>query len=305
MKLLCPFCLDMIYSMTGFGKATAEYEHKKITVTIRTLNSKQADLQIRIPQLLKEKELEIRNDIITHIQRGKIDFSLLIETPGGEVLGSVALQKACILEYISQIKDISQEAGIPEPQNWFEVILRLPGATASKNEELVTELPEQEWELIKHTVKSCIEQVNEFRRQEGEMLCNVLTEKINNIASLLDKIQQPEEERVALIKSRLEEGLKAIADGYDPNRLEQEMIYYIEKLDINEEKTRLRNHLDYFIATMDIEPGQGKKLGFIAQEIGREINTMGSKSNHVEMQQIVVQMKDELEQIKEQILNVL
>ncbi|KGN72909.1 hypothetical protein HQ47_08575 [Porphyromonas macacae] len=297
----------MIYSMTGFGKATAEYGNKKIIVTVRTLNSKQADIQVRMPVAFKEKELEIRNLLTSELQRGKIDFTLSVEEQNTSAVGVVNLQPEQIKEYVYQIRRISQEADIPEPINWFEVLLRLPGSTSpiQANEENADEICQEEWDIVKMAIIDSLKQLNEFRKQEGTMLQKVLSEKIENIGSLLREIDQPEGERVAQIKTKLEEALKQISEGFDRNRLEQEMIYYVEKLDVNEEKTRLRNHLDYFLSTMDTLPGQGKKLGFIAQEIGREINTLGSKSNHAEMQQLVVRMKDELEQIKEQVLNVL
>ncbi|WP_282917869.1 YicC/YloC family endoribonuclease [Porphyromonas macacae] len=297
----------MIYSMTGFGKATAEYGNKKIIVTVRTLNSKQADIQVRMPVAFKEKELEIRNLLTSELQRGKIDFTLSVEEQNTSAVGAVNLQPEQIKEYVHQIRRISQEADIPEPINWFEVLLRLPGSTSpiQANEENADEICQEEWDIVKTAIIDSLKQLNEFRKQEGTMLQKVLSEKIENIGSLLREIDQPEGERVAQIKAKLEEALKQISEGFDRNRLEQEMIYYVEKLDVNEEKTRLRNHLDYFLSTMDTLPGQGKKLGFIAQEIGREINTLGSKSNHAEMQQLVVRMKDELEQIKEQVLNVL
>lgn len=293
--------------MTGFGKATAEYGNKKIIVTVRTLNSKQADIQVRMPVAFKEKELEIRNLLTSELQRGKIDFTLSVEEQNTSAVGVVNLQPEQIKEYVYQIRRISQEADIPEPINWFEVLLRLPGSTSpiQANEENADEICQEEWDIVKMAIIDSLKQLNEFRKQEGTMLQKVLSEKIENIGSLLREIDQPEGERVAQIKAKLEEALKQISEGFDRNRLEQEMIYYVEKLDVNEEKTRLRNHLDYFLSTMDTLPGQGKKLGFIAQEIGREINTLGSKSNHAEMQQLVVRMKDELEQIKEQVLNVL
>ncbi len=297
----------MIYSMTGFGKAVVEYENKKITAILRTLNSKQADIQMRIPTAYKEKEVEMRNMLTTGLQRGKIDFSLVVEGEDADAISPVALRPDVIKEYVRQIKAASAEAGIPEPANWFEVLLRLPGSTQATalGDDISSELDGGEWEAAQSAVALCIENLNDFRAQEGVMLGNVLIEKIKNIGTLLTEVDEPEGARVAQIRARIEDGLNKLAEGFDANRLEQEMIYYIEKLDVNEEKSRLKNHLDYFADTMAAEPGQGKKLGFIAQEMGREINTLGSKSNQAEMQQIVVRMKDELEQIKEQVLNVL
>ncbi len=297
----------MIYSMTGFGKAVVEYENKKITAILRTLNSKQADIQMRIPTAYKEKEVEMRNMLTTGLQRGKIDFSLVVEGEDADAISPVALRPDVIKEYVRQIKAASIEAGIPEPTNWFEVLLRLPGCTqtTASGDDISSELEGGEWEAARSAIALCIENLNDFRCQEGVMLGNVLMEKIKNISTLLAEVDEPEGARVAQIRARIEDGLSKLAEGFDTNRLEQEMIYYIEKLDINEEKSRLKNHLDYFTDTLATEPGQGKKLGFIAQEMGREINTLGSKSNQAEMQQIVVRMKDELEQIKEQVLNVL
>ncbi len=291
----------MIQSMTGFGKATAELENRKITVEIKSLNSKQLDLSVRIPSLYKEKEIGIRSLLYKKLERGKIDFLIYIENIGKET--SVQINQAIIESYYKQISESAKQLGIPTPEDWYQTILRLPESL--KHE--MQELDENEWKLVEETVNKAIGQLIEFRRQEGQMLQNLFDEKLNNIASLMSDIEPFETERIEKVKTRIIEALQKIENfEFDKNRFEQEMIYYIEKLDINEEKSRLKNHLDYFRQTMrESKPGQGKKLGFISQEIGREINTMGSKSNHAEMQHIVVQMKDELEQIKEQVLNVM
>lgn len=292
----------MIQSMTGYGKATAELSDKKINVEIKSLNSKSLDLSTRIAPLYREKEMEIRNEIAKVLERGKVDFSLWIErkdasepiTPiNGEVLAA----------YYEQVKQIAASTGIPLPADWFATLLRMPDVM-TKNE--TQELTEEEWNAVRAVIAQAIDQLVEFRRQEGRALEQKFREKITNITTLLDAVAPYEKERVERIKERITEALvKTISVDYDKTRLEQELIYYIEKLDVNEEKQRLINHLKYFISTLEDGNGQGKKLGFISQEMGREINTLGSKSNHAEMQKIVVQMKDELEQIKEQVLNVM
>lgn len=292
----------MIQSMTGYGKATAELTDKKINVEIKSLNSKSLDLSTRIAPLYREKEMEIRNEIAKVLERGKVDFSLWIErkdasepiTPiNGEVLAA----------YYEQVKQIAASTGIPLPADWFATLLRMPDVM-TKNE--TQELTEEEWNAVRAVITQAIDQLVEFRRQEGRALEQKFREKIANITTLLDAVAPYEKERVERIKERITEALvKTISVDYDKTRLEQELIYYIEKLDVNEEKQRLINHLKYFISTLEDGNGQGKKLGFISQEMGREINTLGSKSNHAEMQKIVVQMKDELEQIKEQVLNVM
>ncbi|MDH6355787.1 uncharacterized protein (TIGR00255 family) [Dysgonomonas sp. PH5-45] len=290
----------MIQSMTGFGKATAELPQKKITVEIKSLNSKQFDLSVRIPNIYKEKEMGVRNLLAKTLERGKVDFLIYIENIGKET--SSQINQNVLEGYYGQIKEISNNLGVSEPSDWFQVLLRLPDVLKYEAQEL----NEEEWAVVSKTIDEAIGQIQSFRKQEGEMLAGLFTGKIDNISALLKEIEPYEQERVGKVKTRIKEALQKIEDfDYDKNRFEQEMVYYIEKLDINEEKSRLTNHLKYFIETMKDEAGQGKKLGFITQEIGREINTMGSKSNHAEMQQVVVRMKDELEQIKEQVLNVL
>ena len=291
----------MVQSMTGFGKATCEYGNKKIVVEIKSLNSKQLDVATRISGLYREKDIEIRNELSQKLERGKIDLALYVDNSGKE---SVTQINYTVVEaYYQQIKTISEKLGVDVPANWFDVLLRLPDTMKSET----VELDENEWLEIKKTVHLAIEQLTAFRIQEGKVLEHVFVDKIQHIGQLLEDIAPFEAERVEKIKTRLEENLQALSEkiDYDKNRLEQELIFYIEKLDVNEEKVRLRNHLNYFIETMNHEKSPGKKLGFIAQEIGREINTLGSKSNHSEMQKIVVLMKDDLEQIKEQVLNVL
>ena len=292
----------MIQSMTGYGKVTAELPDKKINVEIKSLNSKALDLSTRIAPAYREKEIEIRSEIAKILERGKVDFNLWIEKKDTDQLAS-PINTDVVSAYYKRIKDISDTLGIPEPEDWFATLLRLPDVM-SKTETI--ELDDQEWEAVRTAIFDAISHLVDFRKQEGEALENKFREKIANIAQLLATVDKYEKERVEKIKARITDALeKTLSVDYDKTRLEQELIYYIEKLDINEEKQRLSNHLKYFISTLEAGNGQGKKLGFIAQEMGREINTLGSKSNHAEMQKIVVQMKDELEQIKEQVLNVM
>jgi uncharacterized protein (TIGR00255 family) len=291
----------MIQSMTGFGKATGEYQGKKIVVEIKSLNSKQMDISARLAGVYREKEIEIRNDISQALERGKIDIALYIDNSGKESITQI--NHTAIEAYFQQIKAISESTGIPVPENWFGILLRLPDVMKAE----VAELDEQEWIVVKEIMNEAIAQIRNFRIQEGKSLELVFRQKIAHIADLLVEIAPFEVERVEKIKTRLEENLQnlSVKVDYDKNRLEQELIFYIEKLDVNEEKIRLKTHLDYFIETMEKENSPGKKLGFITQEIGREINTLGSKANHSEMQKLVVLMKDDLEQIKEQVLNIL
>ena len=292
----------MIQSMTGYGKATAELSDKKINVEIKSLNSKAMDLSTRIAPLYREKEIEIRNEIAKALERGKVDFSLWIDKKDACEL-ITPINQDVVVAYYERIRTISETTGIPAPEDWFSTLLRMPDVM-TKND--IQELSEEEWKAVHATVLQAIQNLVDFRIQEGAALEKKFREKISNIAKLLTSVDPYEKERVEKIKERITDALeKTISVDYDKNRLEQELIYYIEKLDINEEKQRLSNHLKYFINTMEDGSGQGKKLGFIAQEMGREINTLGSKSNHAEMQKMVVQMKDELEQIKEQVLNVM
>ena len=291
----------MIQSMTGYGKAVVTYKEKKINVEIKSLNSKALDLSTRIAPLYREKEMEIRQVIAKALERGKVDFSIWVEKD--ELVAATPINTALVDNYYWQIKDIAAASGIPEPQDWFAILLRLPDVTTRTEEETLTE---EEWKVARQAIEEAIANLVAFRKQEGEALHKKFTEKIDNIAILLSSIETYEKLRVEKIRAKIVEGLNQIPGvDYDKNRLEQELIYYIEKLDISEEKQRLSNHLKYFTETMNEARPNGKKLGFIAQEMGREINTTGSKSNLAEMQNIVVKMKDELEQIKEQVLNVL
>lgn len=291
----------MILSMTGYGKSEAVFEGKKIHVEIKSLNSKSLDLSTRIAPLYREKEIEIRKMVAAALERGKVDMNVWVEKT---LQSSASINEEAVQNYVQQIRQISQNCGISEPQNnWWEVMVRLPETLLSSQ---VETLDEAEWEVVKKAIEEALDNLQDFRRQEGAALEQKFTQKLDNIECLLKQIETYEATRVAKIKERIISGLSELkAVAYDQNRLEQELIYYIEKLDISEEKQRLANHLKYFRETMADGHAQGKKLGFIAQEMGREINTTGSKSNQAEMQNIVVKMKDELEQIKEQVLNAL
>jgi len=290
----------MIQSMTGFGKAVAELPNKKISIEIKSLNSKQLDLNTRIPGVYREKDIEIRNLLSQEIERGKVDFYIFIEHIDSTISNKINL--GAVESYHKQITETATKLNIDTPTDWFSLILRLPETIKTE----ITELDEDEWLTIKQTVAETLKAFTSFRIQEGAMLEKIFTNKITAISTLLQEIEKYDSERIEKIKIRMAEAIKKLeTSSFDENRFEQEMIYYIERLDVNEEKSRLDNHLKYFLETMHTEKSQGRKLGFIAQEIGREINTLGSKSNHAEMQKIVVQMKDELEQVKEQILNVL
>ena len=287
--------------MTGYGKAVVTYKEKKINVEVKSLNSNTLDLSVRIAPLYREKEMEIRQTVAKATERGKVDFSIWIEKDN--VVDATPINASLLDNYYHQIKEISEKTGIPEPQDWYATLLRMPDVLTKTDVEV---LEDGEWEAARKAIDEALQQLCDFRKQEGAALQKKFTEKIDNIAELLKSIEPYEKSRVEKIRSKIVDGLKNIPEvDYDKNRLEQELIYYIEKLDISEEKQRLANHLKYFRETMDEGHGQGKKLGFIAQEMGREINTTGSKSNQAEMQNIVVKMKDELEQIKEQVLNAL
>ena len=277
--------------MTGFGKATVAYKEKKINVEVKSLNSKTLDLSTRIAPLYREKEMEIRQFIAKNLERGKIDFSIWIEKD--VVADATPINMALVENYYQQIKKISAQTGIPEPADWYATLLRLPDVTTKTD---VEELTDEEWKAAQQAIDEAVNHLIEFRRQEGAALQKKFTEKVDNIQALLASIEPYEKSRVEKIKTNIVNGLQQIPNvEYDKNRLEQELIYYIEKLDISEEKQRLSNHLKYFRETMNEEGhGVGKKLGFIAQEMGREINTTGSKSNQAEMQNIVVKMKDQV-----------
>ncbi len=291
----------MIQSMTGYGSMVVAYKEKKIHVEIKSLNSKQLDLQTRIAPLYREKEMEMRQMVAEALIRGKVDMSVWIEKETG--VDATPVNTALMENYYQQLKTIAQKTGIPEPQDWMYTLTRMPDVLTKTD---VETLDDAEWVVVRQAVADALQNLVNFRCQEGAALQKKFEEKIDNIASLLAAIEPFEKGRVEKIKARIVDGLQQIPDvEYDKNRMEQELIYYIEKLDISEEKQRLTNHLKYFRETMNEPAGQGKKLGFIAQEMGREINTTGSKSNQAEMQNIVVKMKDELEQIKEQVLNAL
>ena len=291
----------MIQSMTGYGKALVAYKGKKINVEIKSLNSKTLDISTRIAPLYREKEMELRKMIAEQLVRGKIDFSLWVEKD--VTVDATPINGALVENYYHQIMDISAKTGIPVPGDWFYTLLRMPEVMTKSEVEI---LEDEEWAVACSAIQEALGNLIAFRRQEGEALQKKFSEKLDNIERLLHSIDPYEKSRVEKIRARILEGLKSVSDAdYDKNRLEQELIYYIEKLDISEEKQRLANHLKYFRSTMEDEDAQGKKLGFIAQEMGREINTTDSKSNLAEMQNIVVMMKDELEQIKEQVLNAL
>ena len=292
----------MVLSMTGYGKAVGTYKEKKINVEIKSLNSKALDLSTRIAPLYREKEMDIRRALSKALIRGKVDFAIWIEKD--TAVDATPINGALIENYYHQIKDIAAKTGIPEPQDWFYTLLRMPDVTTKTD---IEELSDEEWEVAKKTIDEAVRHLIEFRTQEGAALEKKFNEKVDNIEVLLHSIEPYEKARVPKIKEQIIKGLEQISEvEYDHNRLQQELIYYIEKLYISEEKQRLANHLKYFRETMkETGHGIGKKLGFIAQEMGREINTTGSKSNNAEMQNIVVKMKDELEQIKEQVLNAL
>lgn len=290
----------MLKSMTGFGKAFCDYGNKKIVIEIKSLNSKQMDVSTHISSLYREKDMMLRNIISKRLNRGKVDFSLYIEDSSDHQTPKI--NQKVVSDYYNQLHETASQFNQELPTNWLEMVLRLPDVLKAEN----TVLDEKEWDAVLELLDKAFEQIDLFRIQEGAALQKMFETKIATISSLLLDIEKYEEERIDKIKSRLEENLKKLEDRIkiDRNRLEQEMIYYLEKLDVNEEKVRLRNHLNYFLETIK-EPNSGKKLNFITQEMGREINTLGSKSNNSDMQIVVVQMKDELEQIKEQILNVL
>lgn len=296
----------MIQSMTGYGRCIVEYNGKKIHAEVKSLNSKALDLSTRLAPLYREKEMEIRQMIQQNLERGKVDFNLWVEKD--EATQAATINKELLQEYYRQMKDAADYLGLDssgcnDARDWMSVLLRMPDVYTHSE---IEELTDAEWVEARKAVEGAINSLVDFRKQEGEALAKKFTEKIENIRTYLASIEPYEKERTEKIRQRIIDALEQkIGVDYDSNRLEQEMIYYIEKLDISEEKQRLSNHLDYFLETMHDGKGQGKKLGFIAQEMGREINTTGSKSNQAEMQNIVVKMKDELEQIKEQVLNVM
>lgn len=286
----------MILSMTGYGKAVAECSDKKITIEIRSLNSKSLDLNTRLPFLYKVKELDIRKLLSEKLQRGKVDFSVNTEATADNKAQQI--NPEIIKAYINEFKVIIPEATDPE---LLAIVMRLPDVMAFT----CKELDEEEWNIFLKVLNEAIENLNQFRLAEGKVLEQDFIQRIGKIKELLVQVEPFEKERIQTLKERFTKNLEELSSEYDQNRFEQELIYYLEKLDITEEKVRLKNHCDYFLENLNSNESEGKKLGFICQEIGREINTLGSKSNHSEMQKIVVQMKDELEKVKEQVLNIL
>ena len=292
----------MILSMTGFGKAVAVFENKKITAEIKSLNSKQLDLSIRLPQCYRASELDFRNDIAKALERGKIDLYIYCEEIDSATDHSINIP--VVKQYKQQIEAMAAELNLPEPDDWYATLLRLPDAI--KTDSLSSDTGDEEIATVTHVLADAIAALMEFRTQEGNRLYTFFKEKIACIQELNNQVQKYEVERVNKIKSRIEESLATLETiEVDRNRFEQEMIFYIEQLAIHEEKLRLQNHLDYFLSTLENGHGQGKKLGFISQEMGREINTLGSQANQADLQKLVVMMKDHLEQIKEQVLNVM
>jgi uncharacterized protein (TIGR00255 family) len=287
--------------MTGFGRAEFEVNNKKITIEIKSLNSKQTDINTRIPALYREKDIEIRRELSDKLERGKIDFSLYIENLGDET--STKINEPILKSYFNHLSKISSELNLTIDQSTLQAVLRLPDVV--KTEYLT--LDEQEWNHVLKNIQKAIADIDKFREQEGNALRMDIVKNISTIQKLQAMIEPFEPHRLDSVKARLSENLESLklSGGVDKNRFEQELIFYLEKLDINEEKVRLANHLKYFLETIEEPVNSGKKLGFISQEIGREINTIGSKANHIEIQRLIVQMKDYLERIKEQLLNVL
>lgn len=291
----------MIQSMTGYGKYVVEYKGKKIHAEVKSLNSKAMDLTTRVSPLYREKEMELRQLLQQRLERGKVDFVIWQEKDAADTASTINMD--IVAEYKKQIEAMQAALNLPEPTDWYATLMRMPDVMTHID---VEELTDEEWMVVREAAEKAIDELVAFRKQEGLALAGKFREKIANIERHMHEIEPFEKDRTEKIRQRILDSLEQrIGVDYDKNRMEQEMIYYIEKLDISEEKQRLANHLKYFIQTMEDGHGQGKKLGFIAQEMGREINTTGSKSNQAEMQNIVVMMKDELEQIKEQVLNVL
>ena len=285
----------MIQSMTGFGKSITQLPSKKVTVEIKSLNSKNLDVNARIPSQYREKELLLRNTISKSLTRGKVDFSLYVEVTGEETTASV--NRGVVKNYMQQLKSIVDG----DETELLKMAVRMPDAVTTEREEI----DESEFKAIEDAVIEALEEINQFRKDEGEALEKDLKLRVSNIDDLLQEVLRIDPERVDAVKERLRKGIADLKENVDENRFEQELVYYIEKFDITEEKVRLENHLAYFNESINSPDSNGRKLGFISQEMGREINTIGSKSNYAPMQQLVVQMKDELEKIKEQLLNVL
>ena len=295
----------MIKSMTGYGKAEAILETGKITVEVRSLNGKTADISIKTSMLPKDKEIAVRHKIANELTRGNIDFFVTFEPNAADSAKKINMDLA--MEYFQQIEALGKKMGAhslqsQNPNDLLAMILRMPEVMDAKKQDVITD---ENWPVVEACIDEAIGNINEFRAKEGEILCNDVTEKVNNILEYSAQVEQYESERTEAIREKILSRFAELKAEPDQSRLEQEMIFYIEKLDINEEKVRLRQHCRYFLDTLNNEPNPGKKLGFIAQEMGREINTTGSKANHTEIQKIVVKMKDELEKIKEQSLNIL
>lgn len=286
--------------MTGYGKKTIQLPTKKITLEIKSLNSKNLDLNVRIPSYYKEKELEVRKTISTHLRRGKIDFSIYVEMTADESLTSI--NSALVRNYMQQLRNILQ-SGVTNDVELLQMAVRMPDALKTEREEL----DEAEWEIISSGISEVIEKLIDYRTEEGKAMDADFRKSIQTIFNLLEEVKILDTERLNSIRTRLDKAIEEIKskNQVDRNRFEQEVLFYLEKMDINEEKVRLASHLEYFLKTLDGPESNGKKLGFISQEMGREINTTGAKANFAPMQKIVIQMKNELEQIKEQVLNVL
>ncbi|WP_282135048.1 YicC/YloC family endoribonuclease [Seonamhaeicola maritimus] len=285
----------MIYSMTGYGKSVLQLATKKITIELKSLNSKNLDLNARMPSIYREKELTIRKQLANSLVRGKVDFSIYVEVTSEDT--STQINKPVVQQYINQLRDVVDG----DETELLKMAVRFPDALNTVREEI----DEDEWKNIQAEIDKAVDSLNTYRKDEGKVLETDFINRIENIGGLLDEVIKMDPERVEAVRERLLKGVEDLKEKYDENRFEQELVYYIEKFDITEEKVRLKNHLNYFIEALNSEDSNGKKLGFIGQEMGREINTIGSKSNYAPMQQLVVQMKDELEKIKEQLLNVL
>lgn len=285
----------MIHSMTGYGKSVIQLPTKKISIEIKSLNSKNLDLNTRMPSLYREKELEIRKLIASKLERGKVDFSLYMEITGEET--STQINKTVVKQYIKQLKEVVDG----DETELLKMAIRLPDAVTTERDEM----DEDEWAEIAAEINTALEKIQQYRLDEGKSLESEFFDRVENISQLLEEVIAMDPDRIEAVRERLHKGVAELKEKVDENRFEQELVFYIEKFDITEEKVRLKNHLDYFIKALKSDDSNGKKLGFISQEMGREINTIGSKSNHAPMQKLVVQMKDELEKIKEQLLNVL
>ncbi len=285
----------MIQYMTGYGKSVIQLPTKKISIEVKSLNSKNLDLNTRMPSLYREKELSVRKLIASKLERGKVDFSLYMEITGEET--STQINKTVVKQYIKQLKEVVDG----DDTELLKMAIRLPDAITTERDEM----DEDEWEDIAAEINTALERILQYRLDEGQSLESEFLDRVKNIEDLLEGVIAMDPERIEGVRERLQKGVSELKEKVDENRFEQELVFYIEKFDITEEKVRLKNHLDYFITALHSEDSNGKKLGFISQEMGREINTIGSKSNYAPMQKLVVQMKDELEKIKEQLLNVL